>query len=129
MRLRRRATPSSVMAADAVPAGSADVSVGGIEPILPCGSCASIAYNMQSMAHAAHLPVTSTSSAGEVRAAVRDWVEANVPTAWREAAARGGRGAIRNVRTRAQYESWYPTFAASGLVVATWPVAYGGLDL
>jgi alkylation response protein AidB-like acyl-CoA dehydrogenase len=33
------------------------------------------------------------------------------------------------VRTRADYERWYPTFAASGLVVPTWPVAYGGLDL
>jgi alkylation response protein AidB-like acyl-CoA dehydrogenase len=84
---------------------------------------------MQSMADAARLRLTSMSSAGEVQAAVRDWVEANVPSAWRDAAARGGRGAIRKVRTRAEYESWYPTFAASGLVVATWPVAYGGLDL
>jgi alkylation response protein AidB-like acyl-CoA dehydrogenase len=33
------------------------------------------------------------------------------------------------VRTRADYEKWYPVFAASGLVVPTWPVAYGGLDL
>ncbi len=33
------------------------------------------------------------------------------------------------MRTRADYEAWYPTFGASGLVVPTWPVAYGGLDL
>jgi alkylation response protein AidB-like acyl-CoA dehydrogenase len=33
------------------------------------------------------------------------------------------------VRTRDAYEAWYPTFAGSGLVVPTWPVAYGGLDL
>jgi alkylation response protein AidB-like acyl-CoA dehydrogenase len=33
------------------------------------------------------------------------------------------------VRSRAEYEAWYPVFASSGLVVATWPVAYGGLDL
>ena len=37
--------------------------------------------------------------------------------------------AIRTVRSRAEYEAWYPQFAASGLAVATWPVAYGGLDL
>ena len=36
---------------------------------------------------------------------------------------------LREVRTFAEYEAWYPTFAASGLVVPTWPFAYGGLDL
>src|SRR5207342_3205890 len=45
------------------------------------------------------------------------------------AAARGGHDAIRAVRPRASYEAWYPAFAASGLVAATWQVAYGGLDL
>jgi len=65
----------------------------------------------------------------EAVAAARAWVEANVPSAWREAAARGGRDAIRSVRPFADYEAWYPTFARSGLAVATWPVAYGGLDL
>jgi alkylation response protein AidB-like acyl-CoA dehydrogenase len=62
---------------------------------------------------------------GEVRA----WVEANVPCAWIDAGRRGGASAVRVVRTRAEYEEWYPVFAASGLVVPTWPVAYGGLDL
>jgi alkylation response protein AidB-like acyl-CoA dehydrogenase len=62
-------------------------------------------------------------------AATRAWVEANVPVAWREAAARGGRDAIRAVRPFADYQAWYPTFARSGLAVATWPLAYGGLDL
>jgi alkylation response protein AidB-like acyl-CoA dehydrogenase len=33
------------------------------------------------------------------------------------------------VRPRARYEAWYPTFADSGLAVATWPRRYGGLDL
>jgi alkylation response protein AidB-like acyl-CoA dehydrogenase len=36
---------------------------------------------------------------------------------------------VRTVRTRAQYEEWYPAFGLSGLVVPTWPVEYGGLDL
>ena len=33
------------------------------------------------------------------------------------------------MRTRQEYEAWYPAFGASGLVVPAWPVAYGGLDL
>ena len=65
----------------------------------------------------------------EATAAARAWVAGHVPAAWREAAARGGPRAIREVRSRADYEAWYPTFGASGLVVPTWPVAYGGLDL
>src|SRR3954470_3811350 len=75
------------------------------------------------------LPVDRSSDEADVVTAVEAWVEANVPAAWRKAAAEGGRQAIRRVRSRADYEAWYPTFADSGLVVATWPVAYGGLDL
>ncbi len=33
------------------------------------------------------------------------------------------------MRSRAEYEAWYPTFGRSGLVVPTWPVPYGGLDV
>jgi alkylation response protein AidB-like acyl-CoA dehydrogenase len=65
----------------------------------------------------------------QIVAAVRAWVDRHVPPAWRDAAARGGPPAIREVRTRADYEAWYPAFGASGLVAPTWPVAYGGLDL
>jgi alkylation response protein AidB-like acyl-CoA dehydrogenase len=57
----------------------------------------------------------------------RAWVEAHVPEAWRRAAAEGR--PMREVRTFAEYEAWYPTFATAGLVAPTWPVAYGGLDL
>jgi alkylation response protein AidB-like acyl-CoA dehydrogenase len=64
----------------------------------------------------------------ELVAAVDEWIEVAVPSAWRRAAVRG-RQAIRAVRSRDEYSEWYPAFAASGLVVATWPVAYGGLDL
>ncbi len=94
-----------------------------------------IAYNMQLMrtrtprSGASRLPVTRQSTESEVQTAVRAWVAENVPAAWRDAAARGGRAAIRAVRSRAEYEAWYPTFAASGLAVATWPEEYGGLDL
>jgi alkylation response protein AidB-like acyl-CoA dehydrogenase len=75
------------------------------------------------------IAIDRTSTPQEAADRARDWVDANVPLAWREAAARGGAAAIREVRSRAEYEAWYPTFAAAGLVAATWPVEYGGLDV
>jgi alkylation response protein AidB-like acyl-CoA dehydrogenase len=60
--------------------------------------------------------------------AVRAWIEEHVPGAWREAAARGP-AAIRAVRTRADYEAWYPLFGGSGLVAPAWPVEFGGLGV
>jgi alkylation response protein AidB-like acyl-CoA dehydrogenase len=77
----------------------------------------------------ARLPLDRSSSTADVTVVVSAWVDEHVPQAWRDAAAGGGRQAIRTVRSRADYEEWYPVFAASGLVVATWPVEYGGLDL
>lgn len=74
------------------------------------------------------LGVSRTDDHDTIRAATHAWVMANVPEAWRAASA-GGRAAIRAVRPRSDYEAWYPTFADSGMAVATWPVAYGGLDL
>jgi alkylation response protein AidB-like acyl-CoA dehydrogenase len=81
------------------------------------------------MAAISRLPLDRSSTDEEIRAVVAEWVAEAVPAAWREAARRGGRAAIREVRSRADYEAWYPVFADSGLVVPTWPVAYGGLDL
>jgi alkylation response protein AidB-like acyl-CoA dehydrogenase len=75
------------------------------------------------------LAVDATTSDVDAIAAVRAWADVNVPAAWRAAAERGGPAAVREVRSFADYEAWYPAFAASGLVVPTWPVAYGGLDL
>ncbi len=77
----------------------------------------------------ARLPLDRSSSDDEIRATVARWVDEHVPGPWRDAAARGGRNAIRTVRSRDEYEAWYPRFADSGLAVSTWPVAYGGLDL
>ncbi len=74
------------------------------------------------------LDLDRSSSDADLLVAARAWVEANVPRAWRDAAP-GGRSAIRAVRPIADYEAWYPTFASSGLAVATWPRAYLGLDL
>ena len=74
------------------------------------------------------LDINRDSSDTDILAAVKEWVETHVPKAWRDAAP-GGRAAIRKVRPIADYEAWYPTFADSGLVVATWPVEYLGLDL
>lgn len=74
------------------------------------------------------LAVSKDDDDAVLRAAARAWVDEHVPTAWQDAASEG-RAAIRAVRPRAEYEAWYPTFAESGMAVATWPVAYGGLDL
>jgi alkylation response protein AidB-like acyl-CoA dehydrogenase len=67
--------------------------------------------------------------ASDLTARARQWVADHVPEAWRRAADEGGASAIRKVRPRADYEAWYPVFAASGLVAPTWPVAYGGAGL
>jgi alkylation response protein AidB-like acyl-CoA dehydrogenase len=75
------------------------------------------------------LALEPDSSEDEAVAAVRKWVAGEVPESWREAAVRGGRAAIRGVRSRASYEAWYPVFGRSGLVVPTWPKEYGGLGL
>jgi alkylation response protein AidB-like acyl-CoA dehydrogenase len=90
---------------------------GGQEPRNSCGN------------RAVRVGITAEASAGEATERVRAWVRDNVPVAWREAGERGGAAAIREVRTRRDYEDWYPTFGRSGLVVPTWPVAYGGLDV
>ncbi len=74
------------------------------------------------------LLIGPSSSDAEIVVAVDAWVEEAVPEPWRDAALKG-RQAIRAVRSRGAYTAWYPTFAASGLVVAAWPVSYGGLDL
>src|SRR4051794_16649283 len=50
----------------------------------------------------------------QVTAIVGAWVEDHVPPAWREAAERGGHAAIRGVRSRQDYEDWYPVFGHSG---------------
>jgi alkylation response protein AidB-like acyl-CoA dehydrogenase len=75
------------------------------------------------------LAVDATSSDDAVLAAVREWVEQCIPEAWRRAAIARGPAGVRRVRTRDDYEKWYPTFAASGMVLPTLPPAYGGLGV
>ena len=73
------------------------------------------------------LPLDRDTPTEKVVAAVRAWIADHVPAAWRDQAQRGR--PIREVRTRSEYEAWYPVFGASGLVAPTWPRAYGGLEL
>ncbi len=73
--------------------------------------------------------VDASTPVEECVARTEAWVEEHVPVAWREAAARGGNSAIREVRSRADYEAWYPVFGASGLVMPTWAREYGGLGV
>ena len=75
------------------------------------------------------LSVSPDAPVDDVVEAVRAWIATAVPAAWVVAGRRGGPAAVREVRTRAEYEAWYPVFGRSGLVAATWPRAYGGLDL
>ncbi len=75
------------------------------------------------------LDVAPDAGVEEVVEAVRSWIASAVPAAWVEAGRRGGPAAVREVRTRGEYEDWYPAFGRSGLVAATWPRAYGGLEL
>ncbi|HXW33256.1 MAG TPA: acyl-CoA dehydrogenase family protein [Acidimicrobiales bacterium] len=75
------------------------------------------------------LEVDPQASPDRLREAVRRWVKEAVPKSWVEAGETGGPAAVRKVRSRNEYESWYPVFGWSGLVVPTWPVQYGGLDL
>ncbi len=75
------------------------------------------------------LAVDASTPVDECVARVEAWVEEHVPVAWRDAAARGGNSAIREVRSRSDYEAWYPVFGASGLVMPTWAPEYGGLGV
>jgi alkylation response protein AidB-like acyl-CoA dehydrogenase len=75
------------------------------------------------------LAVPAAASVEEIVEAVRDWVDVAVPAAWVVAGRRGGPAAVREVRSRAEYEAWYPAFGRSGLVAPSWPRAYGGLGL
>ena len=74
------------------------------------------------------LDLDRSSTESELVEVAKAWVLEYVPKEWQEAARRG-RSAIREIRPLAEYEAWYPTFANSGLAVATWPRAYLGLDL
>jgi alkylation response protein AidB-like acyl-CoA dehydrogenase len=75
------------------------------------------------------LPVEADASVDEVVASVREWIQSAIPATWVAAGRRGGPAAVRQVRSRREYEAWYPTFGRSGLVAASWPPAYGGLGL
>ena len=81
------------------------------------------------MSVATRLAIAAGTSESDAIGTVRAWIDANVPRAWVEAGRAGGPAAVREVRTRDEYEAWYPVFAASGLVAPTWPVEYAGLDL
>ncbi len=74
------------------------------------------------------LPITPDTSAADAVEAVRQWIAAEVPAAWRSAADEGP-AALRAVRTAADYRDWYPTFADSGLVAPTWLPEHGGLGV
>ncbi len=73
------------------------------------------------------LPIDGGTPPSEAARIAREWVIRAVPRTWREAVDAGGLMALRAVRSRRDYEDWYPVFAESGLVVPHWPREYGGL--
>ena len=70
--------------------------------------------------------IDASSSETEAAEACRHWIAEHLPSEW-AIAARQGPDELRRARPRAEYERWYPTFGASGLVVPTWEVEHGGL--
>jgi alkylation response protein AidB-like acyl-CoA dehydrogenase len=75
------------------------------------------------------IPIDDKVPASDIPRLVAAWVERFVPQSWREAAARGGPVAVRQVRTVEEYEAWYPVYGRSGLVAPAWPARYGGLGV
>jgi alkylation response protein AidB-like acyl-CoA dehydrogenase len=75
-----------------------------------------------------HLPITADTTADDAVEVVRQWIDTEVPVAWRQAALEGP-AALRAIRTRADYQNWYPAFARTGLVVPTWLPEHGGLGV
>src|SRR4051794_41048097 len=112
MRAHRRATPSSVIPS---PSAMRRETTRGARTAGKTGR--GITYGTAPMDVDLRLPLDQSSSEADVREVVEAWVQATVPVAWRDAAAAGGRAAIRKVRPRAAYEEWYPQFADSGLAV------------
>ena len=74
------------------------------------------------------LTIDRHSSEKDIEITVSQWVAQHIPEKW-ITASNVGFDALRAVRTRADYEAWYPIFARSGLAVSTWPREYLGLDL
>ena len=75
------------------------------------------------------LDLSSDDSPATVRERVSTWIEDHVAADWLTAARSGDPRKLREVRSREEYEAWYPTLAASGLVAPAWPRRYGGLGL
>jgi alkylation response protein AidB-like acyl-CoA dehydrogenase len=104
---------------------------------LPIRFASEMVVSLTGMTGAAHvdggvsgpLALYADATVEDVVTAVRQWIESAVPAAWVTAGRQGGPAAVRDVRSRADYEAWYPTFGRSGLVAASWPRRYGGLGL
>jgi alkylation response protein AidB-like acyl-CoA dehydrogenase/acyl-CoA synthetase (AMP-forming)/AMP-acid ligase II len=143
-RLARYKLPKAFVEVDAVrrsPSGKVDLAwarsvvTGSAVAVVPSGvvarppAAAPAAVGATAGAAADRLPVGSDDPVDAVADAVRRWVVDRVPAAWVAAGQEGGAAAVRRVRSRAEYEAWYPVFAASGLAVPGWPTDYGGLDL
>ena len=75
------------------------------------------------------LDPSSDDTASTVRERVSAWIEEHVPPDWLAAARSSDPRKLREVRSREDYEAWYPTLAAAGLVAPGWARPFGGLGL
>ena len=75
------------------------------------------------------LELPAGASPEAVAKAARAWIDANVPSAWLEAARAGDLARLHQVRSPEAYRAWYPRLGGTGMTAPIWPVEYGGLGL
>ena len=73
------------------------------------------------------LAAAQTGDAEAFRGVVRDWITANVPPEWHDAALAGDMARLHAVRSAQAYREWYPLLGWSGLIGPAWPAEFGGL--
>ena len=75
------------------------------------------------------MQLTYDAEAEEFRAEIRDWLAANLPAGWVEAAERGEAVDLSPSERQEFNNSWPAKLHAGGWICATWPVEYGGKGL
>ena len=75
------------------------------------------------------MQLTYDADAEAFRAEIREWLAANLPAGWVEAAERGEAPELTAEQRREFNDAWPAKLFAGGWICATWPVEYGGKGL
>ena len=75
------------------------------------------------------MQLTYDAEAEAVRAEIREWLAANLPAGWVEAAERGEVLDLTTDERKQFNDAWPAKLYAGGWICATWPVEYGGKGL